>query len=117
MSGDRVYVVLVTAPPEKAAEIARALVESRVAACVNIVGGVSSVYWWEGRVEEAQEALLIAKTTQAALSRFLEVVRRVHPYEVPEAIALPVEAGLEDYLRWVRCEVGSDGGGCGAEAG
>ncbi|MEB2837100.1 MAG: divalent-cation tolerance protein CutA [Desulfurococcales archaeon] len=117
MSGDRVYVVLVTAPPSEAERLARALVERRLAACVNVVPGLRSVYWWEGRVEEAEESLLIIKTSGSALDSLLEAVKELHPYEVPEAIALPVEAGLGDYLEWVLSEVRGDGGSSGAKAG
>ena len=116
MSGDRVYVVLVTAPPGDAERLARALVERRLAAGVNVVPGLRSVYWWEGRVEEAGESLLIIKTSASALEDLLEAVKELHPYEVPEAIALPVEACLGEYLEWVLREVRGGGRSGGAEA-
>lgn len=99
-----VRVVLVTAPPRRARSLARSLVERRVAACVNLVPGVRSVYRWKGRVEEARETLLVAKTSAARLPALLAAVEELHPYEVPEAIALAVDGGLAAWLDWVRQE-------------
>jgi periplasmic divalent cation tolerance protein len=98
-------VVLVTAPtPERAAEIARAVVEERLAACGNVVPGLRSIYRWEGKVQEDAEALLVLKTTRARLDALRERVLALHPYEVPEVIALPVEAGSAPYLAWIAAE-------------
>jgi len=97
-------VVLVTAPPRAARRLARALVERRVAACVNLLPGVRSVYRWKGRVEEAGETLLVIKTAARRVPALLAAVRELHPGEVPEAVALPVTAGLGPYLRWVDAE-------------
>jgi periplasmic divalent cation tolerance protein len=97
-------VVLVTAPPRRAPRLARALVARRVAACVNLVPGVRSVYRWRGRVEEARETLLVIKTSAARVPALLAAVAELHPYEVPEGIALPVVAGLAPYLRWIADE-------------
>lgn len=98
-------VVLVTAPtPDRAAEIARALVEERLAACGNVVPGLRSVYRWEGKVQEDAEALLVLKTTRARFEALRERVLALHPYEVPEVIALPVEAGSARYLEWIAAE-------------
>ncbi len=98
-------VVLVTAPnPDKAAEIARALVAERLAACGNVVPGLRSIYRWEGKIEDEGEALLVLKTTRARFDALRDRVLALHPYEVPEVIALPVEAGHERYLAWVAGE-------------
>jgi periplasmic divalent cation tolerance protein len=98
-------VVLVTAPtPERAAEIARALVEERLAACGNVVPGIRSIYRWEGKVQEDAEALLVLKTTRARFDALRDRVLALHPYEVPEVIALPVEAGSARYLAWIAGE-------------
>lgn len=98
-------VVLVTAPtPERAAEIARAVVEERLAACGNVVPGLRSIYRWEGKVQEDAEALLVLKTTRARLDALRDRVLALHPYEVPEVIALPVEAGSAPYLAWIAAE-------------
>ncbi len=98
-------VVLVTTPtPERAAEIARALVEERLAACGNVVPGVRSIYRWEGKVQEDAEALLVLKTTRGRFEALRERVLSLHPYDVPEVIALPVEAGSAPYLAWIAAE-------------
>jgi periplasmic divalent cation tolerance protein len=98
-------VVLVTAPTaERAAEIARALVEARLAACGNVVPQIRSIYRWEGKVQDDQEALLVLKTTRARFEALRERVLALHPYEVPEVIALAVEAGSAPYLAWIAGE-------------
>jgi periplasmic divalent cation tolerance protein len=99
--------VLVTAPSaDAAAELARALVEARLAACGNVVPGLRSIYRWEGRVTEEAEALLILKTTRVTFAALRDEVLRRHPYQVPEVLALPVEAGSEAYLAWLAAQVG-----------
>lgn len=96
-----VRAVLVTAPPRAALRLARALVRRRVAACVNLVPRVRSVYRWKGRVEEAGETLLVVKTAADRVPALLAAVRELHPYEVPEGISLPVEEGLGPWIDWV----------------
>ncbi len=96
-------VVLVTTTPEDAAPtIARALVERRLAACVNILPVVQSVYRWQGEVEESAEALLVIKTLRSRFEAVDAALRELHPYEVYELLALPVEAGNAAYLGWIR---------------
>jgi periplasmic divalent cation tolerance protein len=98
-------VVLVTTPtPERAAEIARALVEERLAACGNVVPAIRSIYRWEGKVQDEQEALLVLKTTRARFEALRARVVALHPYQVPEVIALGVEAGHAPYLAWIAGE-------------
>jgi periplasmic divalent cation tolerance protein len=98
-------VVLVTVPtPDRAAEIARVLVEERLAACGNVVPGLRSIYRWEGKVQEDDEALLLLKTTRARFEALRDRVLALHPYEVPEVIALSVEAGSAAYLGWIAAE-------------
>ncbi|HSD20037.1 MAG TPA: divalent-cation tolerance protein CutA [Anaeromyxobacter sp.] len=100
-------VVLVTAPsPDQAAEIARALVEERLAACGNVVPAIRSIYRWEGKVHEDAEALLVLKTTRGRFEALRDRVLALHPYDVPEVIALPVEAGNAAYLAWIAAESG-----------
>jgi periplasmic divalent cation tolerance protein len=95
-------VVLVTTPDaERAAEIARAVVEERLAACGNVVAGLRSIYRWEGEVHDEGEALLVLKTTRARFEELRERVLALHPYEVPEVIALPIVAGSAPYLAWI----------------
>ena len=98
-------VVLVTAPSaEQAAALARALVEARLAACGNVVPGLRSIYRWEGQVRDEPEALLVLKTTRDRLEALRERVLALHPYDVPEVLALPVEAGSAAYLAWLAAE-------------
>jgi periplasmic divalent cation tolerance protein len=98
-------VVLVTTPtPERAAEIARALVEERLAACGNVLPAIRSIYRWEEKVQDEAEALLVLKTTRARFEALRERVLALHPYQVPEIIALPVEAGSAPYLAWIAGE-------------
>ncbi len=95
-------VVLVTAPTaEEAAAIARALVEERLAACGNVVPGIRSLYRWQGTVQDDAEALLLLKTTRRRLRALRARVLALHPYQVPEVLALPVEAGHAAYLDWI----------------
>lgn len=98
-------VVLVTTPnAEAAAELARALVEERLAACGNVVPGLRSIYRWEGKVQDDAEALLVLKTTRARFEALRDRVLALHPYQVPEVIALAVEAGSAPYLAWIAAE-------------
>lgn len=100
-------VVLITAPNEEVAQtLARTLVEERLAACVNLVPGLRSVYRWQGEVVEDQEVLLVAKTTTFAFPRLKERVLSLHPYTVPEILALPIAEGHGPYLAWLRENVG-----------
>jgi periplasmic divalent cation tolerance protein len=103
-----VVVVLITAPSREVAEsLVQQLVAERLAACGNIVPGVTSIYRWEGAVERADELLIVCKTTRAMVPRLLSRVEELHPYDVPEALVLPIEAGLAPYLGWVTAN--SDG--------
>ena len=98
----QVVVVLVTCPsPAVARRLARRLVADRVAACVNLVPSVESTFRWQGKIERCRETLLIIKTTAAGFERLRRAILRLHPYDVPEIIALPVVAGHPPYLRWV----------------
>lgn len=87
--------------PEEAERIARALVEQRLAACVNIVPRVTSVYRWEGRIEAASEVLLLIKTCADQLDRAESVLRAAHSYEIPEVLVLNPESGQENYVDWL----------------
>lgn len=95
-------VAFVTAPgAEKASEIARTLVEEGLAACGNVVPGLRSIYRWEGRIFDEPEALLILKTQSSRFEALRARVLSLHPYECPEVIALPIEAGHPAYLAWI----------------
>lgn len=95
-------VVLATAgSAEEAERIATALVDERLAACVNLVPAVTSIYRWQGAVERATEVLLVMKTRRARVKPLVARLRELHSYDVPEAIALPIDAGSRTYLDWV----------------
>jgi periplasmic divalent cation tolerance protein len=95
-------VVLITASTEaEAAKIARALVGEHLAGCVNILPRVRSLYWWQGKVQDDREALMVVKTRKALLRRLKRRVKELHSYSVPEVIALPLQEGSEEYLRWL----------------
>lgn len=103
-------VVLVTVPElEMGISMARDVVERGLAACGNVVPGLTSLYRWEGRVEEDQEALIIFKTTEDALAELQERVLELHPYQVPEFLAMKVAEGHPPYLDWVAEVVGTRG--------
>lgn len=99
--------VLVTAPDLETAEaLGTALVEEGLAACANLVPGVVSLYRWEGAMQRDGEVLLVLKSTARAFEALRARVVELHPYDVPEVLALPVDAGHAPYLAWVRGEVG-----------
>jgi periplasmic divalent cation tolerance protein len=103
---DKIIVFSTCGSAEEAGRIARALVEKKVAACVNILTGMRSVYRWKGAVEDAEESLLVIKTTRDLFGRVRDEIRALHSYEVPEVIALPVVDGLDAYLSWIGDSVG-----------
>ncbi len=97
-----VVVVLITAPDAAVAEdLARSMVEEHLVACVNVVPGIKSIYWWEGEINEDREVLLICKAVVSKFDELREFVRKNHPYDTPELVCLDVKDGLEEYLRWV----------------
>ena len=98
-------IVITNAPSrEVALEIARALVERKLAACVNVLAECTSVYRWQGKLETAREIPLLIKTRAEIYDEVEAAVRSLHPYELPEILAVPVERGLPDYLEWVNTE-------------
>jgi len=102
---DFIQVVTTTDSQESAKRIADAAVKDRLAACAQIVGPILSTYWWEGKVEEAQEWLVILKSRRDLYAKIEETVCAVHPYDVPEILAVPVEAGGRGYLEWLSQEL------------
>ena len=104
----RTIVVLVTCPSQAVGRrLAHHLIHARVAACVNVVPGLESVFWWEGKVDRCREVLLVIKTTAARFAGLRAAVLARHPYKTPEIIALPIVAGHPPYLQWVCSHVAS----------
>jgi periplasmic divalent cation tolerance protein len=98
-------VVLITAGSvDEGLKIAHALVEERLAACVNVISPIESIYRWQGQVHEDREVLLIVKTTAEAFDQLTAKVKALHSYQVPEIIALPIVAGSQDYLSWIAAQ-------------
>ena len=107
MHSAKEMVIFITAPKEEeAAGIARSLIESRLAACVNIVRNIRSLYAWQGNIEDDTEVLMIVKTQKKLFNALSEKVRELHSYDVPEIIALPIVEGSKDYLTWLRESTG-----------
>jgi periplasmic divalent cation tolerance protein len=99
---DKIAVLITCASRKQARQIGRALVKARLAACANILEvPIESIYRWKGQVESAREFLMILKTTQRRFAAMEREVRRLHSYEVPEIIAVPIERGSHGYLRWI----------------
>lgn len=98
---DKKIILSTTGSRDEAQKIARALVERKLAACVNVVGPIHSVYRWQGAVETSEEFLLIIKTTGAACQRVSDLIRLLHSYELPECVQLSIEDGSPKYLEWI----------------
>lgn len=112
---DAFLLVLTNCPDAACAEaIATRLIETRLAACVNVLAPCRSVYRWQGAVERADEVPLLIKTTAAAYPALEAALRTAHPYEVPEIVAVPIDRGLPDYLAWLAAEVAPAPGASGA---
>jgi|ERR1700722_11662580 len=99
--GHEAVVCLVTTPPDDAGRIAAAMLDRELAACVNIVEGVRSLYRWDGELKDEREALLIVKTTRVAVTPLEELLREIHPYDTFELLALKVCDGSGPYLQWI----------------
>lgn len=98
-------IVLVTCPDEKVAgKLADILLNSRLAACVNILPGMTSKYWWKGKLESGKEVLIVIKTRQSLVKRIEQIIKDHHPYELPEVIALEIVDGSKPYLSWIESE-------------
>ena len=106
-----IQVTTTTETRQDAQRLATALVEQRLAACVQVVGPVTSTYWWEGEVQVADEWQCLVKSTAARFPQVCDAILDLHPYEVPEVIAVPIVDGSEAYLAWLEAEVGERGEG------
>lgn len=99
---DAVIVLITAGSGEEAEKIAKALVDDHIAACVNIVPDVRSIFFWEGKTQDAHEALLVCKSKRTQMEKLIGRVKALHSYSVPEIIALPIIAGSSEYLNWVQ---------------
>jgi periplasmic divalent cation tolerance protein len=102
---DKIVVLSTCASPEDAARIARALVEKKLAACVNVLPAVRSFYRWKGAIEDEQESLLVIKSSRGLFDQLRAEIEKLHSYEVPEVIAVPIVDGSEGYLEWLDREL------------
>lgn len=99
-------IILITAGSiDEAHQISRMLLEQKKVACVNIVPNISSLFWWQGKIDQENEVLLLAKTKKSKFPEIINLVKKVHSYDVPEVIALPIIAGNPDYLAWIEREI------------
>jgi periplasmic divalent cation tolerance protein len=96
-----IVVLITTKNREESERIATALVENKLIACANIIDGIQSVFWWQEKVDRAQESLLVLKSRKSCFSKIVKTVKSLHSYEVPEIIALPIIGGSKDYLKWI----------------
>jgi periplasmic divalent cation tolerance protein len=103
---DFIQVSTTTGKKEDAEKISHEVVNKRLAACVQIAGPITSRYWWKDAVEDAEEWLLLIKTSKDLYPGLEEAIKKIHPYDVPEIIAVPVVAGSTDYLNWIKRETG-----------
>lgn len=101
VSGGWILVLVTVSNPKEGEEIAKTIVNKKLAACVNIVNGLKSIYWWQGRVEESSEALLIIKTRMNLFNKLVNSIKEIHSYTVPEIIALPIIMGYKEYMKWL----------------
>ena len=99
------FVYVTVSDHAEAEKIGRAIVEARLAACVNILGPITSLYWWKEKIEHSQEHVLVAKTVRDRSEELIGKIKELHSYEVPEIIALPIIGGNQDYLEWRDKEV------------
>jgi len=102
---DKIVVFSTCSTPEEAAKIARKLIDERLAACVNVAPRVRSFYRWKGAIEEADECMLVIKSSRDLFERLRLELEKVHTYEVPEVVAVPVVDGAPNYLNWVDAEL------------
>ena len=98
---DKIIVLTNTGSQEEARKIASALVERKLAACVNIIPGVESTYWWRGKIETAPEWTLLIKTVRSNFQAVRNAIRELHSYDLPECIALVIDDGSPEYLNWI----------------
>ncbi len=102
---EHIVIFITASSDDEAQRITKLLLEQRKVACINIVSGVDSRFWWKGKVDSARESLLVIKTRASVFQKVMKLVKTIHSYEVPEIIALPIIDGNDDYLKWIDAEV------------
>lgn len=105
MVADNIVVLVTASNEDEARNIADLLIKERRVACVNIIPRIESLFWWQGKPESAHESLMVIKTRLPLFNEIISLVKKMHSYQVPEIIALPIVSGNEDYLRWLRNSV------------
>jgi len=98
-------VVITTIPKENSKDLAKLILEERLCACVNIIEDINSLFWWEGKIEEAKECMLIIKTKESSLPKLKTLISNNHPYNVPEIISFKIDSINEPYFEWLNREV------------
>ncbi|MFH1678062.1 MAG: divalent-cation tolerance protein CutA [Candidatus Omnitrophota bacterium] len=96
-----IIILITCANKREAKKISGELVQQKLAACVNVVDKITSIFWWQGKIDSAAELLLIAKSKKSLMPRIIKLVKSLHSYKVPEIIALPIVAGNDDYIKWI----------------
>lgn len=104
------FVYMTMESPDQARRIGRALVEARLAACVNIIDGMTSFYWWQGKIDEGRETVLIAKTRADLVARLTERVTSLHSYACPCIVSLPIGGGNQAFIDWIAAETAGTAG-------
>lgn len=105
MDKDPVVIIVTCASKKEAGNIAGALLRKKLVACANIIGGVDSKFWWQGRLDKAREVIVVFKTVSGNFKAASRLVKEIHSYKVPEIIALPIVAGDREYLEWIKKSV------------
>ena len=103
---EHIVVFITVADEEEARLISRVLLKQRKVACINIIPGVNSLFWWQEKIDSVEESLLVIKTRPVLLDEIIQLVKEIHSYDVPEIIALPIIGGNRDYLEWIDNETG-----------
>ena len=106
MDSAKTCIVMITVPDMKTGEnIARVMLEEKLAACVNIIGGVRSMFWWDGQIDKSDECMLMLKTVEEKAEQIGRRVKKLHPYKLPETISVQIASGTNEYLDWIRSSV------------
>jgi len=98
---DKILMLVTAGSTEEASKIGKALVEKRLAACCSIIPEIQSIYWWDGKIAEDAEVLLLIKTIKAAEPEMMEMIKKLHSYELPEMISIPLNSGFDKYFSWI----------------